>query len=121
MTFQTRGTLKTSSGIRSAYSIRVSDEEKDVESVIAWNRDGSVCRCVVSEETKQSELFSYVNGIIFCDHGDRGHIQTLMKLPSFFIFLDGSQLTVHSLSSIDRRRGSPNTSRSRARRTPPTG
>lgn len=115
MSFQTRGTLKTESGVRFAYSIRVTDEDEEVESVVAWNKDGSVSHYALSEEAQQSELFPYVNEIIFCDHGDRGHIQTLMNLPSFFIFLEGSSLTVCFLSPLEHRRGFPNTSRSHAR------
>ena len=87
MSFQTRGTLKTESGVRFAYSIRVTEEDEEVESVVAWNKDGSVSHYALSEEAQQSELFPYVNEIIFCDHGDRGHIQTLMNLHSFFVFL----------------------------------
>ena len=121
MSFQTRGVLATESGVRFAYSVRVSDEDEEVESVVAWNKDGSVCHHALSEETQQLELFPYVNEIIYCDHGDRGHIQTLMNLPSFFIFLEGSSLTVRSLSPFECRRGFPSTSRSRVRQAPRAG
>ena len=116
MAFQTRGTLKTESGVRFAYSIRVADEDEEVESVVAWNKDGSVSHYALSAEAQQSELFPFVNAIVYCDHGDRGHIQTLMNLPSFFFFLEGSSLTVRPSSPVERRRGFPSTSRNRAPR-----
>ena len=121
MTFQTRGALKTESGVRFAYSVRAAEEDEEVESVVVWNRDGSVSQYALETATAQSELLPYVNAIVFCDHGDRGHIQTLMNLSPFFLFLEGSALTVRSLFSCERRRGSPSTSSSHVRRRLPTG
>ena len=103
MEFQTRGSVETTSGIRFAFYLRgpcllknETDTEIDteIESVLVWHRNGQLSYSCLSDETHQEEFFPYLDEIIYCDHGDRGHIQASMNLPNFFLFMKSSLLTV---------------------------
>ena len=111
MEFQTRGNVETASGIRFAFYLRVpctpkNETESELESVLVWHRNGELSYTYLAEESPQEVLFSYLDEIVYCDHGDRGHIQASMNLPNFFLFMKSSSLTVIKSYDLSYRRGS---------------
>lgn len=99
MEFQSRGNVETTSGIRFAFYLHVpctlkNETEIELESVLAWHTSGQLTYTHLTEESPQEELFPYLDEIVYCDHGDRGHIQVPLNLPNFFLFMKASLLTV---------------------------
>ena len=111
-----RGLIHSESGVRYAWIVqqtaategfgeRGCDEEGTKSDVIvAWHRDGQITLTTHTgttnkEEVSQKQLFDAIDQVLFCDFGDRGHIQTTTTVfSSFFFFIRNAAITVCFLS-----------------------
>ena len=122
-----RGLIHSESGVRYAWIVqqtaategfgeRGCDEEGTKSDVIvAWHRDGQITLTTHTgttnkEEVSQKQLFDAIDQVLFCDFGDRGHIQTTTTVfSSFFFFIRNAAITVcffvHFLLGLIDRRG----------------
>ena len=107
-----RGLIHSESGVRYAWVVQQTattetcgerdcdDEGAKSDAIVAWHRDGQITLTTHTGITEkgdisQKQLFAAIDQVLFCDFGDRGHIQTTTTVfSSFFFFIKNATITV---------------------------